>query len=88
MICIFLKYSTSLKKKQVPSINNASNSVTKSTCLSSNLFDLVTDAHLVLVSAINVDFVDISIHDVTEDIGSNCDHDFGHFIVEHEIDSP
>jgi hypothetical protein len=40
MICIFLKYSTNLKKKQVASINNAFNSVTRSACLSSNLFDL------------------------------------------------
>jgi hypothetical protein len=83
MICIFLKYSTSWKKKQVVSINNASNSVTRSTSLSSNLFDLVIDAHLVIVSTINVDSANmIPFYDVTEDIGSNCDYNYGHFIVE------
>jgi len=86
MICIFLKYS-SLKRKQVASINNAFNSVTRSACLSSNLFYLVIDAHLAIVSTINVDSADmIPFHDVIEDIGSNCDYDYGHFIVEHEID--
>jgi hypothetical protein len=55
--------------------------------LSSNLFDLVIDAHLVIVYNINVDLADmIPFHDVTKDIGSNCDYDYGHFIVEHEID--
>jgi hypothetical protein len=78
-----------LKKKKVASVNNASNSVTRSACLSSNFFDLVIDAHLVIVSTINVDSADmIPFHDVIEDIGSNCDYDYGHFIVEHEIDSP
>jgi hypothetical protein len=57
--------------------------------LSSNLFDLVIDAHLVIVYNINVDLADmIPFHDVTKDIGSNCDYDYGHFIVEHEIDPP
>ncbi len=84
----WLKYSTSLKKNQVASINNASNSVTRSACLSSNLFDLVIDAHLVIVSTTNVDSADmIPFHDVIEDIGSNCDYNYGHFIVEHEVDS-
>jgi hypothetical protein len=56
--------------------------------LSSNLFDLVIDAPLVIVSTINVDSTDmIPFHDVIEDIGSNCDYDYGHFIVEHEIDA-
>jgi hypothetical protein len=77
------------ERKQVASINNASNSVTRSACLSSNLFDLVIDAHLVIISTINVDLADmIPFHDVTEDIGSNCDYNYGHFIVEHEIDPP
>jgi hypothetical protein len=76
-----------LKRNQVASINNASNSVTRSACLSSNLFDLVIDAHLVIVSTINVDSADmILFHDVIEDIGSNCDYNYGHFIVEHEVD--
>jgi hypothetical protein len=57
--------------------------------LSSNLFYLVIDAHLVIVSTINVDSADmIPFHDVAEDIGSNCDYDYGHFIVKHEIDPP
>jgi len=76
-----------LKREQVASINNAFNSVTRSACLSSNLFDLVIDAHLVIVSTINVDSVDmIPFHNVIKDIGSNCDYDYGHFVVEHEID--
>ncbi len=81
MICIFLKYS-SLRRKQVASINNAFNSVTRSACLSFNLFDLVIDAHLVIVSTINVDSADmIPFHDVIEDIGSNCDDDYGHSLL-------
>jgi hypothetical protein len=89
MICIFLKVFNKFEKKQVASINNAFNSVTRSACLSSNLFDLVIDAPLVTVSTINVDSADmIPFHDVIEDIGSNCDYDYGHFIVEHEIVPP
>jgi hypothetical protein len=78
-----------LKKKQVASINNAFNSVTRSACLSSNFFDLFIDAHFVIVSTINVDSADIiPFHDVSEDIGNNCDYNYGHFIVQHEIDPP